>query len=93
MVKKALQLKPQDGYIIDSLGWVYFKKGEYKKAVKHLEKAVEYAPDDAIIREHLGDAYLKTDFKDRALEMYEGALTLDPEKDELKKKIESLNKN
>jgi tetratricopeptide (TPR) repeat protein len=72
---------------------VYFKKGEYKKAVKHLEKAVEYAPDDAIIREHLGDAYLKTDLKNRALEMYEGALTLDPEKDELKKKIESLNKN
>jgi len=39
----------------------------------------------------LGDAYLKTDLKDKALEMYEGALTLEPEKDELKKKIESLS--
>jgi len=93
MVKKALRLKPRDGYIIDSLGWVYFKKGDYKKAVRHLEEAEAYASEDPLIKEHLGDAYLKADLKDRALEMYERALVLEPDKDELKKKIETLRGN
>ncbi len=55
-----------------------------------MEKAVECAPKDAIIREHLGDAYLKTNLRDKALEMYEGALSLEPEKGEIKEKIENL---
>jgi tetratricopeptide (TPR) repeat protein len=90
LVKKELRLKPRDGYIIDSLGWVYFKKGDYKKAVRHLEEAESYASEDPLIKEHLGDAYLEADFKDRALEMYEKALSLEPGRDELKKKIEAL---
>jgi tetratricopeptide (TPR) repeat protein len=55
-----------------------------------LEKAAECASEDGIIKEHLGDAYLKSNLNDKALDMYEKALKLEPEKVELKKKIEDL---
>jgi tetratricopeptide (TPR) repeat protein len=57
MVKKAVELRPNDGYIIDSLGWAYFQLGDYDQAVIHIERAVELLPADPIIAEHLGDAY------------------------------------
>ncbi len=57
MIRKAVELKPNDGYIVDSLGWAHFQLGEYEEAVKHLERAVELRPEDPIINEHLGDAY------------------------------------
>ena len=57
MVKKAVELKPNDGYIIDSLGWAYYQLGDYEQAVTHIERAVELLPADPIIAEHLGDAY------------------------------------
>jgi tetratricopeptide (TPR) repeat protein len=78
MIKKALHLKPEDGYITDSLGWVYYKMGKYRKAIKVLEKAVEIVPQDPIIAEHLGDAYLANNSKLKAVKMYEKALELDP---------------
>jgi tetratricopeptide (TPR) repeat protein len=57
MVRKAVELKPNDGYIVDSLGWAHFRLGEYDEAVKQLERAVELKPADPIIADHLGDAY------------------------------------
>jgi tetratricopeptide (TPR) repeat protein len=57
MVKKAVELRPNDGYIVDSLGWAYFQLRQYDEAVTHLERAVDLKPGDAIISEHLGDAY------------------------------------
>lgn len=57
MLRQAVALKPQDGFIIDSLGWVLFRKGEHEEAVKQLERAVELRPEDPTINEHLGDAY------------------------------------
>lgn len=57
MLRQAVALKPQDGFIIDSLGWVLFRKGEHQEAVKQLERAVELRPEDPTINEHLGDAY------------------------------------
>ena len=57
LITKAVQLYPENGYYADSLGWVYFKIGNTKKAVTWLERAVELAPDDAVIHEHLGDVY------------------------------------
>ena len=92
LIKEALQYKPDDGYITDSLGWVYFKKGLYKKALKLLKKAVELIPDDPIILEHLGDAYLKINDKKNALKFYERSLKQKKEdKEELEKKIKALN--
>ena len=57
MVKKAVDLKPNDGYIVDSLGWAYYTMGDYDQAVNYLERAVDLNPADSTIAEHLGDAY------------------------------------
>jgi tetratricopeptide (TPR) repeat protein len=93
LVKKALELKADDGddsSIADSLGWVYFKKGEFEKAVTELEKAQQLAPDDPVITEHLGDAYARRNASEKAIQMYERALKLDPKKTELQDKIKKL---
>ncbi|NNE24919.1 MAG: tetratricopeptide repeat protein [Rhizobiales bacterium] len=57
MVAKAVELRPNDGYIVDSLGWAHYQLGEFEDAVKHLERAVELRPEDPVINDHLGDAY------------------------------------
>jgi tetratricopeptide (TPR) repeat protein len=57
MVRKAVELKPNDGYVVDSLGWAHYQLGEYDEAVKQLERAVELKPADPVIADHLGDAY------------------------------------
>jgi Flp pilus assembly protein TadD len=93
LIQKAMALKPNMGYITDSLGWVYFKLGDYEQAVTELEKADQLTPNDPIITEHLADGYYKLNRKERARELYEKALTLNPKPDQaerLKKKIEEL---
>ena len=57
MIRRAVEQRPDDGYIVDSLGWAYFRLGNYDEAVKNLERAVELKPDDPTINDHLGDAY------------------------------------
>lgn len=57
MVKKAVDARPNDGYIVDSLGWAYYQLGKYDEALPHLERAVELAASDPTIAEHLGDVY------------------------------------
>lgn len=68
-IKRALELDPNNGYITDSLGWVYFKAGRFAEAVKVLERAVALTTREPVIVEHLGDAYLKVGDRTRALEM------------------------
>lgn len=91
LIKEALKYSPDDGYITDSLGWVYYKKGLYKDALKLLKKAADLVPDDPTIFEHLGDAYLKMNDKKKALMFYERSL-LKREKDkaDIEKKILEL---
>lgn len=90
-IKEALKHMPDDGYITDSLGWVYYRKGRYKDALKLLKKAVDLVPDDPVILEHLGDVYLKMTNKKKALMFYERSL-LKREKDkaDIRKKIQDL---
>lgn len=59
MIKQAADAKPADGYITDSLGWVYYRMGEYERALPYLEKAALLQPGDAVINDHLGDLYWK----------------------------------
>ncbi len=59
MIEKAVAATPQDGYVVDSLGWAYYKLGRDQEAVTTLEQAVQLLPNDAEINDHLGDAYLK----------------------------------
>jgi tetratricopeptide (TPR) repeat protein len=58
-IRKAKELKPDDGFIEDSLGWVLFKQGKESEGLAHLEKAVIANPDEGIILDHLGDVYSK----------------------------------
>ena len=46
MIKKAVQQRPDDGYIVDSLGWAYYRVGNYEEATKQLERAIELKPED-----------------------------------------------
>ncbi len=57
LVKRALEFKPESGAFLDSMGWVYFRRGEYELAVQYLERATTLAPGEVTIDEHLGDAY------------------------------------
>ena len=59
MIEKAVEAQPQDGYIVDSLGWAFYKLGRIDEAVPTLERAVLLRPNDAEINDHLGDAYWK----------------------------------
>ncbi|MBI5843940.1 MAG: tetratricopeptide repeat protein [Deltaproteobacteria bacterium] len=96
LIEKALEKKPGDGFITDSLGWVYFKMGDFNKALEILKKAVEIVPDEATILEHLGDAYLASGNAAKALETYEKALPKQEDQEVKKgllKKIEELKKS
>jgi tetratricopeptide (TPR) repeat protein len=83
MVKKAVELKPNDGYIVDSLGWAYYQLGDYEEAVIHLERAVELAPADPTIGEHLGDVYWKVGRKLEAKFQWQHAKDNKPEPEDL----------
>ncbi|MCP3875196.1 MAG: tetratricopeptide repeat protein [Desulfobacteraceae bacterium] len=97
LIERAYKIRPDDGYIIDSLGWVYYMKGDFENAVKYLEKAAELTSFETIISDHLGDAYQKTNQFKEALSTYQKALANAKEDDqkkvlELKKKIAALKK-
>ena len=93
LIKEALNYKPDDGYITDSLGWVYYKKGLYEKAVETLERAVKLVPNDPIVLEHLGDADIKINDSKKALEYYNRSLKHQKkDKEKIEKKIQTLTK-
>ena len=87
MLEKASALAPDDGYIIDSVGWAYYRLGRYADAVNTLERAVRIVPGDSTINDHLGDAYWKVGRKLDARFQWNHALAFGPE-DADKKKIE-----
>lgn len=60
MIKKAVAAQPNDGYIVDSLGWAYYRLDQFDQAVKYLEQAVQLLPNDPEINDHLGDAYWRS---------------------------------
>ena len=92
LIEKAVKLKPDDGYIVDSLGWAHYRMGNYKEAVRWLERAVELRPDDPILNDHLGDGLWRVGREREALFQWNQALTLKPEPDDsdkIQKKIKT----
>ena len=85
-ILEAYEKEPNDGVIIDSLGWVYLKTGDYKNAIAYLEKASELNPQNAIISDHLGDAYWLGGRKNEAVFLWKQALTQKEENEELNAK-------
>jgi len=88
LVSKALDIAPNNGAYVDSLGWAYYKKDMVSEAVQYLKKAVDLIPDDAVIRDHLGDAYYKQGDLDKAQQHWQKSLDLDPKQDQVKEKLE-----
>ncbi len=83
MIRTAVELRPKDGYIVDSLGWVYFRLGRYDEAVVELERAVELRPEDPVINDHLGDGYWMVGRKLEARFQWNHARDLGAEPDDL----------
>ena len=79
MIQKAVQASPNDGYIIDSLGWAYYRLGRYSDAVTQLEQAATLRPNDPEINDHLGDAYWKVGRKLEAKFQWNVAYSMDTE--------------
>jgi Flp pilus assembly protein TadD len=82
--------RPDDGYIVDSLGWAFFKIGNYPEAVKQLERAIELKPEDPTINDHLGDAYWRIGRTLEARFQWAHARDLKPDSEELPKILAKL---
>lgn len=87
MIRKAVAQQRNSGFIVDSLGWAYYRLGNYDEAVVHLERAVQLRPGNAIINDHLGDAYWKVGRRLEATYHWHHALTQEPD-DALREAIE-----
>jgi Flp pilus assembly protein TadD len=90
LIRTALELEPNNGYFIDSLGWAFYQQGRYSEALLELQRAVERAKEDPVIFDHLGDAYLKNGLEEEAVQAWEKSLSLDPAAAGVKQKIEDL---
>ncbi|MCW5212194.1 tetratricopeptide repeat protein [Desulfobulbus sp. TB] len=93
-ISQAAKLKPDNGYIRDSLGWAYYQQGEYEKARDILEMAMEMAPDDPAILDHLAETYLALELPEKAKQIWRKALEMYQEykeDNENNKKRQQLN--
>jgi len=84
MLQKAIQQKPDDGFIIDSLAWAYYRLKQYDKAVVYQEKAIQLEPGDPVLNDHLGDMYWKVGRHTEARFQWQRALAFKPEADQVK---------
>ncbi|KXG84782.1 tetratricopeptide repeat protein [Agrobacterium bohemicum] len=90
MIRRAVELRPNDGYIVDSLGWAHFRLGAFDESVTELERAIELRAGDPTINDHLGDAYWRVGRKIEAVYQWNRALigdSDDVDKAKVKEKI------
>ncbi len=78
LLGKALGREPENGYFLDSLGWIRYRQGQFREALGIFLKAAERVGDDAVVWEHLGDTFLMLNEPAKALEAYEKSLAVDP---------------
>jgi len=91
MIERAVALRPDSGYIVDSLGWVLYRLGRFDEAVAPMERAVELEANDSIINDHLGDVYWMVGRTREAEFQWSRALSFDPEPadaDRIRRKLE-----
>ena len=93
LIKNALKIEPNNGYFIDSLGWVYFKMGFFKDALRELKRAVQFTKNDPIIFDHLGDAYIKNGMYQEAISAWQKSLQLQKDNEEVRKKIKEVKES
>ncbi len=92
MLRRAVDLRARDGYVVDSLGWAYYRLGRYEEAVRELEKAVDLKPSDPVINDHLGDAYWRVNRKLEARFQWNHARDMSPDPEDLPKILEKIEK-
>ncbi len=90
LVAKALEKEPENGYFLDSLGWIRYKQGKTGEALEILLSAAAKATDDAVIWEHIGDAYLRLKDRDKARDAFRKSLEIDPKSESVIDKLENL---
>ena len=83
MLRRAVELQPNDGYIVDSLGWAHFKLGQYIEAAETLERAIALKPADPVLNDHLGDAYWRVNRRLEAHFQWNHARDMGPDPDDL----------
>ena len=91
MLRRAVELRPSDGYIVDSLGWAYYRLGNYDEAVRQLERAIDLKPSDPVVNDHLGDSYWRVGRKLEAQFQWNHARDLKPEPDDLGKILKKID--
>jgi Flp pilus assembly protein TadD len=79
MIESAVEQRPNDGYIVDSLGWVLYQLGSYEEAARFLERAAELRPSDPVILDHFGDGLWRVDRRAEARFQWQRALSFEPE--------------
>src|SRR5262249_43793008 len=90
LIEKAARLKPDDGDIVESLGWAHYRAGNIDQALEHLRRATELRPSDPTFSDHYGDVLWKKGRKQQARGMWTWAMSLDPaptEAEKIKRKI------
>ncbi len=90
MLRRAVDLRQRDGYVVDSLGWAYYRLGRYDDAVRELEKAIDLKPSDPVINDHLGDAYWRVGRKLEAQFQWNHARDLQPDPEDLPKILDKI---
>ncbi len=88
MVQKAIDKDPDNSSYLDTIGWVYFKLGDYNNAIEYIDKAIEQDESNATLLDHLGDVYYKKNDKPKAIELWETSLQLDSTNTKIPTKIE-----
>ena len=83
MIRRAVEQRADDGYIVDSLGWAHYRLGNMDEAVKQLERAVALKPEDPTINDHLGDVYWQIGRRGEAQQQWARARALKPEPEDL----------
>jgi Flp pilus assembly protein TadD len=89
LAKKAIDLEPENPSYLDTIGWIYFKLNNVKKARQFIEASIKIAGDNAVVLEHLGDIFMKNKKPDKALNLYKRALNFDKNNERLIKKVSS----
>ncbi|MFM6929884.1 MAG: tetratricopeptide repeat protein [Bdellovibrio sp.] len=95
LARRAMELEPKDGYVLDTLGWILYKQSKFTESVKFLEAAHKYQGTVSVIAEHLGDAYYKQSMVEKAKKMYRKAVDLETDKNkvqEIRAKITAIEK-
>jgi len=89
-INRALVINPGDGFILDSLGWVYFKMKKYDLAIVNLQRALKVITDDPAILEHLAEAYYANQEYDNAIATYRKLIKLEPGKKEYSDRLKKI---